>query len=149
MKTTMRAKLIISSVTQTEGGGEQLQFRGVCKNEGYGTDGLDENNTFAKFSPSVDLKMYVANPALQGKFAPGDTFYVDFTDANHPEPEEVKVTPEVLSVIAGQMYTAYCEAVGGVAFNGDALPNWDDFASDPAKSKQSKAWIAAARTTIG
>jgi hypothetical protein len=45
---------------------------------------------------------------------------------------------------AGQLYTKYCEAVGGVAFNGDPLPAWDEFSKDPAKEKQSKAWIAAA-----
>ena len=44
-------------------------------------DGLDEDNTFAKFSPSVDLGITIANPALWGKFAVGDKFYLDFTPA--------------------------------------------------------------------
>jgi hypothetical protein len=35
-------------------------------------------------------------------------------------------------------------AVGSKAFNGDPLPNWDAFRSDPAKKKQSDAWIVTA-----
>ena len=40
---------------------------------------MDEDNSFAKFSPSVNFQIMIANPALLGKFASGDTFYVDFT----------------------------------------------------------------------
>ena len=47
-------------------------------------------------------------------------------------------------IVAREMYTAYCAAVGGVAFNGDPLPDWGAFAADPAKAKQSGAWLAAA-----
>jgi len=75
----MRAKMVVSRVERNENGYEALHFRGVCRSDGYPDDGLDENNTFAKFSPSIDLSMAVTNPALQGKFNPGDTFYVDFT----------------------------------------------------------------------
>ena len=56
-----------------------LQFFGVSKSTSYPEDGLDEDNTYAKFSPSVDLKITIANPALLGKFEVGETFYVDFT----------------------------------------------------------------------
>ena len=46
--------------------------------------------------------------------------------------------------LAKQMYDAYCEAVGGVAFNGDPLPKSDEFFSDETKLKQVNAWRAAA-----
>ena len=46
--------------------------------------------------------------------------------------------------IAGRLYTIYCEAVGGVAFNGDPLPGWEAFRADPSKRKQSDAWVAVA-----
>ena len=49
---------------------------------------------------------------------------------------------------ASLMYTAYCEAVGGRAFNGDALPDWDTFSADPSKEKQVAGWIAAADAVI-
>ena len=79
----MRAKLRISGVFPTQAGDmEVLRFHGVAKSDGpYPEDGSDENNTYAKFSPSVDLQLLLANPALVGSFAVGDTFYVDFIPA--------------------------------------------------------------------
>lgn len=50
---------------------------------------------------------------------------------------------------AGLLYDAYCKAVGGVAFNGDPLPDWDTFRADPAKQKQVDAWLAVGRTAAG
>jgi hypothetical protein len=81
---TMRAKLKVGSVTpyrDAEGAtqSEQVTFHGVPKSGSYTADGTDEDNTFAKFSPSVMLQMTIANPALFGKLTPGDAFYVDFT----------------------------------------------------------------------
>jgi hypothetical protein len=77
--TTMRAKMRVSSVTKYSPECEALELHGVAKKDAYPADGSDEDNTFAKFSPSVNLKITIANPALIGKFNPGDTFYVDFT----------------------------------------------------------------------
>lgn len=87
MTTTMRAKMKVGSVfpyRNAETGetvSEQVTFHGVAKSNGYPADGSDEDNTFAKFSPSVNLQIVIANPALFGKLQPGDTFYVDFTPA--------------------------------------------------------------------
>lgn len=52
-------------------------MRAVAATE-YGEDGVDENNTYAKFTPSADLKMHITNPDLLGEINAGDTFYVDF-----------------------------------------------------------------------
>lgn len=86
--TSMRAKVRVGSCIpyrNPETGetiNETLRFHGVAKSDGpYPADGSDENNTFAKFSPSVDFCIQVANPALFGKFESGDTFYVDFVKA--------------------------------------------------------------------
>lgn len=76
----MRAKLQVASVTQVQGA-EILKFHAVCKTGGYGADGSDEDNTYAKFSPSASLELHVANPALFGAFKPGEKYYVDFTPA--------------------------------------------------------------------
>ena len=82
---TMRAKVRVGSVIpfQSEGvtTNERVVFHGVAKTGSYPADGSDENNTFAKFSPSVMFDMQIANPALIGKFEPGQTFYCDFTPA--------------------------------------------------------------------
>ena len=77
---TMRAKMKVESVTMTEYG-EALEMHAVAKSGAYPQDGSDEDNTYAKFSPSGTLKLAVANPSLIGKFRPGQKFYLDFTEA--------------------------------------------------------------------
>ena len=79
---TMRAKIYVAAVIPAQEGsvGETLHFGAIAANS-YPFDGLDENNTFAKYTPSLELKIYVANPALIGKFGVGDTFYLDWTPA--------------------------------------------------------------------
>lgn len=82
----MRAKLRVGSIMPHQVNGqtvsERVVFHGVSKSDPYPPDGSDENNTFAKFSPSVMLDIQIANPSLIGTFEPGDTFYVDFTPAD-------------------------------------------------------------------
>lgn len=56
-----------------------------------------------------------------------------------PKPEED---------LAGRLYTVYCRAVGGKAFNGDTLPDWKVFSVDLKKLAQSNAWRAVAREAI-
>lgn len=51
---------------------------------------------------------------------------------------------EQLNKHAKLLYATYAAAVGGTAFNGDPLPEWDDFKKDPDKHKQSQAWLAVA-----
>lgn len=79
--TTMRAKFQINTVTVFQGGQEQLKMTAVAKNGTYPADGSDEDNTYAKFSPAGELSLTIANPALLGKFKPGEKFYLDFTPA--------------------------------------------------------------------
>lgn len=50
--------------------------------------------------------------------------------------------------LAERLYTVYCEAVGGKAYDGKPLPNWADFSVDPTKKKQSEAWMAVANAII-
>jgi hypothetical protein len=78
----MRAKLKLESVTKTEHG-ETLNFMAVC-GSGKTADGIDEDNTYSKYTPSASLTMYVNNPALIGKFVPGEKYYVNFELAAIP-----------------------------------------------------------------
>lgn len=83
----MRAKLRVTGVTPhvTESGekyGEALEFVAVAKSGGYPEDGSDEDNTFAKFSPSARFTLDCRNPALFGQFELNETYYVDFTPAD-------------------------------------------------------------------
>lgn len=77
---TMRAKMKISRIEKFEGG-ERLYLSAVCPKNSYPADGSDEDNTYAKFTPSAELNMYISNPALHGKFTAGDVYYLDFTIA--------------------------------------------------------------------
>lgn len=83
----MRAKLKITSVAK-QVSGETLTLSAVYKSGAYPEGGADEDNTFAMFTPQADLVMHINNPALVGKFEPGQKFYVDFTPveavAHHP-----------------------------------------------------------------
>jgi hypothetical protein len=74
----MRAKLRVSNVAKAGADTEVINFHAVTASQ-YPEDGSDENNTYAKYSPSASLEIFIANPALAGKFAVGDEFYVDFT----------------------------------------------------------------------
>lgn len=73
----MRAKLKITSVKRYETS-VNLQFRAVYANS-YPSDGYDENNTFARWTPTADLSMCITNPDLIDNFSEGQEFYVDFT----------------------------------------------------------------------
>lgn len=76
----MRAKLRCSSVEQhgTPVTSETQNFHAVCKDGGYPNDGSDEDNSYARWSPSADFRIHVANPNLFGKIKRDDVFYVDF-----------------------------------------------------------------------
>lgn len=77
----MRAKMRVGAIIPNLGGTEVLTMFGVSKSEAYPEDGSDENNTYARFSPSATFQLHLANPELVGTFEVGDTFYVDFTVA--------------------------------------------------------------------
>jgi len=53
-----------------------------------------------------------------------------------------------INEIASMLYTEYCIAVGGLAFNGDPLPSWEDFSNDPGKEKQANAWRVVAEKSL-
>lgn len=86
----MRAKFRVSSVTppvvevkpgENIAPAQTIQAYPVARSDGYPADGSDENNSFAKWSPSGSLSLTVVNPALSNTIKEGDVFYVDFTRA--------------------------------------------------------------------
>jgi hypothetical protein len=80
MSAVMRAKMMVNSVVNT-GAAVNLSLRAVAKNDGYPSDGRDENNTFAFWTPNASVEMTITNPDLFDKFQEGQTYYVDFTSA--------------------------------------------------------------------
>lgn len=79
----MRAKMRVASVTKYGDPVNQvnLTFAAVAKSDGYPADGTDEDNSFARWTPSAAIQMTIQNPALLDKFEEGQKFYVDFTQA--------------------------------------------------------------------
>jgi hypothetical protein len=74
----MRAKLLLATVVASDFSAT-LEFHAVTEKP-FDANGKSEDNDFARWTPSADLKMVVNNPDLIGKFKQGQTFYVDFTD---------------------------------------------------------------------
>lgn len=98
----MRAKLKIKSITDITGGTQQVIFSAVGKSSPYDAEGNDEDNTFAKYTPTADLTMHISNPALIGTLKPNQVYYVDFTLAEDPG-MAVDPTPSAYDVTdAGQ-----------------------------------------------
>lgn len=77
----MRAKMVVTKIDAVADG-EVLYMAAIGKDGSYDEDGSDENSTFSKFTPSASLEMHINNPALSGKFKPGQSFYVDFTEVS-------------------------------------------------------------------
>jgi hypothetical protein len=75
----MRAKFKIQKV-EKHGSGETLTLSAVGADT-YGTDGVNEDNDFAIWTPFGELTMGINNPALLGVFNEGEKYYLDFTKA--------------------------------------------------------------------
>ena len=84
MTAFMRAKMYVSKVERGMGC-DGVTMNAVAKSGAYPTDGSDEDNTYAKFSPMGELTLSIANPELIGKIEPGTKFYLDFTPAEGPK----------------------------------------------------------------
>lgn len=95
MSAHMRAKVRVSSVVDGIAGGdddatkygEKLTFDAVAAST-YPEDGTDENNTFAKYSPSATFTIDCRNPNLFGKFEVGEEYYVDFIPVGVPQDDD-------------------------------------------------------------
>lgn len=70
----IRAKFKCSSVTKDFYGNESVSFFPV-----YAADG--PNLAWAKATPGGKLDMTISNPDAQGKFVPGEEYFLDITPA--------------------------------------------------------------------
>ncbi|MGB0817410.1 MAG: hypothetical protein ACPGQQ_00795 [Candidatus Puniceispirillaceae bacterium] len=82
MPDQVRCKFECKSVLKLETQ-EQVKMSAVCGNWDDKT-GIGEDNTYAKYSPSGEFELTVANEACFGFFEPGKKYYLDIT----PAPEE-------------------------------------------------------------
>lgn len=70
MAKTIRAKFVVSGITPDDNGeGKHVTLMAV-------TSGSEENKSFAKYTPSGQIELYVDNP--DAAFEEGE-YYIDFT----------------------------------------------------------------------
>ncbi len=79
---TIRAKVYVTDVVVRPhvNNQETVTFNAVAGT--FGPNGESEDNTYARWTPSGEIKLGITNPDLYGKFKPGQKFYVDFTEAD-------------------------------------------------------------------
>lgn len=121
------------TVTKTSYDTEVVKLQAV-----YGNS--EENKSYSIATPTASVEITISNPAAFGEFEPKSEYYVDFASAADEKPS--------IEEHADMLYSVYCDAVGGVAFNGDPLPAWADFAADPNKQKQADAWRSVAKQSL-
>lgn len=92
-----------------------------------------EDQRYAKATPSGKLTLTVDNPKVT--FEPGEAYYIDITPVN-ATPADAEPSP---AERAQRAYAAYGVATGGLNFQGDPMPQWDDL-GDTIR----QAWHAAA-----
>jgi mannose-6-phosphate isomerase-like protein (cupin superfamily) len=73
----MRAKVKVTTVSAHETCEEVIMH--PVSSGVFDSHGVSEDNTFAKYTPSGEVKLTINNPDLIGKIKPGQTYYVDFT----------------------------------------------------------------------
>ena len=88
MAKSMRAKVYVSGIRKYSAENEEIQFSAISKAGSYPSDGSDEDNTYAKFSPMAHFNINIANPDLIGQYHLGEKYYVDFT----PVEDETQTT---------------------------------------------------------
>ncbi len=79
MAKAMRAKVYVSGIEKFSATQESIKFSAIGKSGSYPSDGADEDNTYARFTPMAHLNLTITNPDLVGQFQLGDKMYVDFT----------------------------------------------------------------------
>jgi len=69
-----RARFVCNSVTKFEHRQDEVNLRIEMQ-----VDASSDEHDFTKYTPCGNLSMDVTNPALEGFFIPGKTYYLDFT----------------------------------------------------------------------
>ena len=82
-----RCKFKCMTVTKHEGV-EIVKMSAVCGKWDDKT-GIGDDNTYAKYSPSGEFEITIANEAVFGFFKPGKKYYMDITAAPDEQQELV------------------------------------------------------------
>jgi acyl carrier protein len=110
--------------------------------ESLGIDSLDRIELVMKIEERFEIE--ISHEEAKACATVGDILKLVDSKLDHTARDRVNKVNEVAVVLWG----AYSRGVGGVAFNGDPLPDWATFAGDPAKKTQSEAWLLAAGAVL-
>lgn len=80
MNGKMRAKMEVRAVVPQGTALETIEMAAVSATP-FGPDGVSQDNTYARWTPSGTLYLTITNPDLVGQFKVGQKFYLDFTEA--------------------------------------------------------------------
>lgn len=69
-----RCKFRCSGILVGEGASRQVQLQAA-----YDPKNIPEDEAFTKYTPWGEMKFGLENPALEGFFQPGKTYYIDIT----------------------------------------------------------------------
>ena len=72
----VRAKFKVQTVEHYEGAYRRVKLQAVSD------DGIPENKRYHKYTPNGTIELSIDNPPASDVFAPGMSFYVDFTAVN-------------------------------------------------------------------
>jgi hypothetical protein len=73
---SVRAKFTVQEVTRFSysDSATRVKLSAVCADE------VEENQRYHRYTPSGSIELTIDNPPASAVFAPGRTFYVDFTE---------------------------------------------------------------------
>lgn len=80
---TMIAKFMVAEVKKVSDTRQDLVMIAVS-DKPFDQQGTSEDSSFARWTPTGELRMGIDNPALMDKFANGQKYYLNFTDATAP-----------------------------------------------------------------
>ncbi len=81
MKMTMRAKFRVIKIETFPEHQQQVLHMSAVSHQPFDKDGVSEDNSFARWTPSGELKMVITNPKLKSALKEGEAYYLDFTKA--------------------------------------------------------------------
>lgn len=78
---TMVAKFQVTAVETWDGNAGQNVTMMAVTEKPFDKDGNSDDNSFARWTPSGELKMSITNPNLVGALKQGQKYYLNFTEA--------------------------------------------------------------------
>ncbi len=76
----MMAKFKVTKIDQATSDVQHVTMMAVT-DKPFNPDGESDDNTFAKWTPSGELKMSITNPKLVGALKEGQKYYLTFSEA--------------------------------------------------------------------